>query len=177
MGWRSMMKHVHPHDWPSLTFMVFHVASTSGSAGTQAIKLCSSYAQAMLKLCRVRVADFHYLRCQQRFGISVARGGNGSPIPQLTAMRYECTWYTQYMTEHRKYQNIIPSLSNPYVIGRVRHTSVFVWGYFIDFSGEGWRNVLETARWWNPAGRHLGSKLAAWLWLRWGSPFRPTNGI
>ena len=137
----------------------------------------SSYAQAMLKLCRVRVADFHYLRCQQRFGISVARGGNGSPIPQLTAMRYECTWYTQYMTEHRKYQNIIPSLSNPYVIGRVRHTSVFVWGYFIDFSGEGWRNVLETARWWNPAGRHLDSKLAAWLWLRWGSPFRPTNGI
>ena len=52
LGCRNMKKHVHPHDWPSLTFMVFHVASTSGSAGTQAIKLCSSYAQAMQGTCR-----------------------------------------------------------------------------------------------------------------------------
>ena len=94
-----------------------------------------SYAQAMQGTCRglplssLPTAVWHLSRWQ-RWQLQGA--GRESHPPVDSYIRYECAWYTQYMTEHRKYikisSYIIPSLSNPYVIGRVRHTSVELFG-------------------------------------------------
>ena len=154
------MKHVHPHDWPSLTFMVFHVASTSGSAGTQAIKLCSSYAQAMLKLCSSYAG--YVSRTSTIFAANSGLASESIAGVPSVGMLSDMHMIAPHMTEHAKYIEIS---SLPLVVTRHRPSPTHTWCVFLSgvchrfLVGRDSNHVLS-ANW-----HVLGSKLAAWPWL------------